>query len=182
VPSALTPISGPANRSQCLPVSSQRGASPSSLRAIGSRSPRLAATITRVSAPLGARCTRSGGVILLDLDAVAAPAGTAWHAGCGGGRPQLVAQEVRSYLLAQRTAEVIPTVAALRTWPSEVVDLELQRLDVRLPALDPVVRIPNSPALCTAWSASSCIRPRCGYSNSQAPLAARPTPMRYGPL
>jgi hypothetical protein len=100
----------------------------------------LAATITRVSAPLGARCTRSGGVILLDLDAVAAPAGTAWHAGCGGGRPQLVAQEVRSYLLAQRTAEVIPTVAALRTWPSEVVDLELQRLDVRLPALDPVVR------------------------------------------
>jgi hypothetical protein len=37
----------------------------------------------------------------------------------------------RSFLLAQRTAEVIPTVAAVRTWPSEVVDLELQRLDVR---------------------------------------------------
>ena len=53
---------------------------------------------------------------------------------------QLVAQEVHSFLLAQRTAELVPTVAALRTWASEVVDLELQRLDVRLPGLDPAVR------------------------------------------
>ena len=52
----------------------------------------------------------------------------------------LVAQEVRSYLLAQRTAEVIPTVAALRKWAADVVDVELQRLDGRLPELDSAVR------------------------------------------
>jgi glutamyl-tRNA reductase len=69
-------------------------------------------------------------VILLDLDALA-PAGTACTPDAVEAARQLVAQEVRSYLLAQWTAEVIPTVAALRTWRSEVVDLELRRLDVR---------------------------------------------------
>jgi glutamyl-tRNA reductase len=52
----------------------------------------------------------------------------------------LVAQEVRSYLLAQRTAEVIPTVAALRKRAADVVDAELLRLDTRLPGLDSAVR------------------------------------------
>jgi len=52
----------------------------------------------------------------------------------------LVAQEVRGYLLAQRTAEVIPTVAALRKWAADVVDAELLRLDGRLPGLDSAVR------------------------------------------
>ncbi|HEX5144498.1 MAG TPA: glutamyl-tRNA reductase [Mycobacterium sp.] len=52
----------------------------------------------------------------------------------------LVAQEVCSYLLAQRSAEVIPTVAALRKRAADVVDVELLRLDGRLPGLDSAVR------------------------------------------
>jgi glutamyl-tRNA reductase len=52
----------------------------------------------------------------------------------------LVAQEVRSYLVAQRTAEVTPTVTALRKRAAEVVDAELLRLDGRLPGLDTAVR------------------------------------------
>lgn len=53
---------------------------------------------------------------------------------------RLVAQEVRAYLVAQRTAEVTPTVAALRRRAAEVVDAELLRLDGRLPGLDTAVR------------------------------------------
>jgi glutamyl-tRNA reductase len=81
------------------------------------------------------------GVTLLDLSAVArrmqqrdtgSDAVSAAH--------RLVAQEVRSYLAAQRTAEVTPTVAALRKRAAEVVDAELLRLDGRLPGLDAAVR------------------------------------------
>ncbi|HKR49504.1 MAG TPA: glutamyl-tRNA reductase, partial [Pseudonocardiaceae bacterium] len=53
---------------------------------------------------------------------------------------RLVAQEVRTYLVGQRTAEVTPTVTALRKRAAEVVDAELLRLDGRLPGLDPAVR------------------------------------------
>jgi len=53
---------------------------------------------------------------------------------------RLVADEVRGYLLAQRTAEVTPTVTALRKRATEVVDAELLRLDGRLPGLDTGVR------------------------------------------
>jgi glutamyl-tRNA reductase len=53
---------------------------------------------------------------------------------------RLVAQEVRSYLVAQRTAKVIPTVAALRKRAAEVVDAELLRLNDRLPTLSIDVR------------------------------------------
>jgi glutamyl-tRNA reductase len=52
----------------------------------------------------------------------------------------LVAQEVQGYLLAQRSAEVIPTVAALRKWAGEVVNAELLQLNHRLPELDSAVR------------------------------------------
>jgi glutamyl-tRNA reductase len=47
----------------------------------------------------------------------------------------LVAAEVRRYLAAQRSAEVTPTVVALRQRASEVVDAELLRLGARLPGL-----------------------------------------------
>jgi glutamyl-tRNA reductase len=53
---------------------------------------------------------------------------------------RLVAQEVRNYLVGQRTAEVAPTVTALRKRAAEVADAELLRLDGRLPGLDPAVR------------------------------------------
>ncbi|MGH3868368.1 MAG: glutamyl-tRNA reductase [Pseudonocardiaceae bacterium] len=52
----------------------------------------------------------------------------------------LVSQEVRAYLVTQRTVEVTPTVAALRRRAAEVVDAELLRLDGRLPGLDAAVR------------------------------------------
>jgi glutamyl-tRNA reductase len=81
------------------------------------------------------------GVILLDLNAVAR---RLEQRGTGSDVVSaahcLVAQEVRQYLAAQRTAEVTPTVAALRKRAAEVVDAELLRLDGRLPDLDAAVR------------------------------------------
>lgn len=53
---------------------------------------------------------------------------------------RIVAEEVRAYLVAQRAAEVTPTVTALRQRAAEVVDAELLRLDGRLPDLDAAVR------------------------------------------
>ncbi|MCP2261722.1 glutamyl-tRNA reductase [Streptoalloteichus tenebrarius] len=53
---------------------------------------------------------------------------------------ELVAEGVRAYLAAQRSAEVTPTVTALRRRAAEVVDAELLRLDSRLPELDATVR------------------------------------------
>jgi glutamyl-tRNA reductase len=51
-----------------------------------------------------------------------------------------VLDEVREYLAGQRSAEVTPTVTALRRRAAEVVDAELLRLDHRLPDLDGEVR------------------------------------------
>ncbi|MPZ84135.1 MAG: glutamyl-tRNA reductase [Actinophytocola sp.] len=48
----------------------------------------------------------------------------------------IVAEEVRGYLATQRSAEVTPTVTALRRRAAEVVDAELLRLDSRLPEVD----------------------------------------------
>ncbi|MEV5714492.1 glutamyl-tRNA reductase [Amycolatopsis mediterranei] len=52
----------------------------------------------------------------------------------------IVLDEVRDYLAGQRSAEVTPTVTALRRRAAEVVDAELLRLDNRLPDLDGAVR------------------------------------------
>ncbi|GAA4541558.1 glutamyl-tRNA reductase [Amycolatopsis samaneae] len=52
----------------------------------------------------------------------------------------IVLDEVRDYLAGQRSAEVTPTVTALRRRAAEVVDAELLRLDHRLPDLDSGVR------------------------------------------
>jgi glutamyl-tRNA reductase len=52
----------------------------------------------------------------------------------------IVAEELRGFLATQRSAEVTPTVTALRRRAAEVVDTEMLRLDSRLPALDPAVR------------------------------------------
>ncbi len=53
---------------------------------------------------------------------------------------ELVAREAQAYLAAQRSAEVTPTVTALRRRASEVIDAELLRLDARLPELAPGMR------------------------------------------
>jgi glutamyl-tRNA reductase len=52
----------------------------------------------------------------------------------------IIGEEVRAYLAGQRSAEVTPTVTALRKRAAEVVDAELLRLDTRLPELDSAVR------------------------------------------
>jgi glutamyl-tRNA reductase len=81
------------------------------------------------------------GVTLLDLTTVARrleQRGTGPNAVSAA--HHLVAREVRAYLVAQRTAEVTPTVAALRRRAAEVVDAELLRLDGRLPGLEAAVR------------------------------------------
>jgi glutamyl-tRNA reductase len=53
---------------------------------------------------------------------------------------QIVADELSAYLAAQRSAEVTPTVTALRRRAAEVVDAELLRMSGRLPDLAPEVR------------------------------------------
>jgi len=53
---------------------------------------------------------------------------------------QIVADEVNQYLSAQRSAEVTPTVTALRRRAAEVVDAELLRMSGRLPELSQDVR------------------------------------------
>ncbi len=80
------------------------------------------------------------GVTVVDLETLRdrladAPTGRTTHrAGA------ILAEEVRGYLAAQRSAEVTPTVTALRRRAAEVVDAELLRLDSRLPELDEQVR------------------------------------------
>jgi glutamyl-tRNA reductase len=53
----------------------------------------------------------------------------------------IVSQEIAAFLAARSSASVTPTVVALRTMATGVVDTEMQRLFTRLPDLDPDVRI-----------------------------------------
>jgi glutamyl-tRNA reductase len=52
----------------------------------------------------------------------------------------IVAEEIAAFLAARNAASVTPTVVALRTMATGVVDAEMERLRTRLPALDPVIR------------------------------------------
>ncbi len=52
----------------------------------------------------------------------------------------IVAQEIAAFLAARRSATVTPTVVALRTMATGIVDGERQRLLARLPELDAEVR------------------------------------------
>lgn len=49
---------------------------------------------------------------------------------------EIVTQEVAAFLAARRQASVTPTVVALRSMATSVVDAEMARLDGRLPGLD----------------------------------------------
>ena len=48
----------------------------------------------------------------------------------------IVAEEVAAYVSARRQSSVAPTVVALRSMATAVVDAEMERLDARLPELD----------------------------------------------
>jgi glutamyl-tRNA reductase len=52
----------------------------------------------------------------------------------------IVAEEIAAFLAARRAASVTPTVVALRTMATGVVEAEMQRLLSRLPDLDPSAR------------------------------------------
>ncbi|MGZ4535707.1 MAG: glutamyl-tRNA reductase [Nocardioidaceae bacterium] len=52
----------------------------------------------------------------------------------------IVTEEISAFLAARHAANVTPTVVALRTMATGVVEAEMQRLGSRLPDLDPEVR------------------------------------------
>ncbi|TCJ24349.1 glutamyl-tRNA reductase [Nocardioides jejuensis] len=57
-----------------------------------------------------------------------------------GGVRQIVAEEITAFASARRQASVTPTVVALRTMATGVVEAEAERLWTRLPDLDEAVR------------------------------------------
>lgn len=75
------------------------------------------------------------GVVLVDLESLQRDPGASAAAADTAAAEQIVAAELAGYLAAQRSAEVIPTVTALRRRAAEVVEAELLRLDTRLPGL-----------------------------------------------
>ena len=66
------------------------------------------------------------------------------HDGSGGAEVlevrRILGEEVTAFLAARRQASVTPTVVALRSMATSVVDAEMTRLDSRLPDLDPELR------------------------------------------
>jgi len=83
---------------------------------------------------------RLPGVTVIDLDTLHERlSGLAGGADVARAR-QIVADELTTFLAAQRAATVTPTVTALRQLAAEVVAAELLRLESRLPELDGAVR------------------------------------------
>lgn len=80
------------------------------------------------------------GVTVVDLIALQRRLATGERGAAVTVAQELVAEEAHAYLAAQRSAEVTPTVTALRRRASEVIDAELLRLDTRLPGLEAPVR------------------------------------------
>ncbi|MHA6624338.1 glutamyl-tRNA reductase [Pseudonocardia sichuanensis] len=80
------------------------------------------------------------GVSVIDLVALQCRLATGERGSAVAAAQELVAEEAQAYLAAQRSAEVTPTVTALRRRASEVIDAELLRLDSRLPDIEPGVR------------------------------------------
>jgi glutamyl-tRNA reductase len=80
------------------------------------------------------------GVTVVDLAALQAKLAAGERGTAVSAAQELVAEEAQAYLAAQRSAEVTPTVTALRRRASEVIDAELLRLDSKLPELDGQVR------------------------------------------
>ena len=87
-----------------------------------------------------ARVDELPGVAVVDLAALQRRLSVGNRDAAVAAAQELVAEEAQAYLAAQRSAEVTPTVTALRRRASEVIDAELLRLDSRLPDLEPKVR------------------------------------------
>lgn len=80
------------------------------------------------------------GVTLVDLAGLAASASSGVAPRDVEDVRAIVAEEVARFEAGSRAARVTPTVVALRTMATEVVDSELERLAARRPDLDPEVR------------------------------------------
>jgi glutamyl-tRNA reductase len=80
------------------------------------------------------------GVTLIDLAVLAAGLGGDGESAEVADVRTIVAEELSAFLAARRSASVTPTVVALRTMATGVVEAELQRLLARLPDLDETAR------------------------------------------
>jgi glutamyl-tRNA reductase len=80
------------------------------------------------------------GVLLIALDTLAADLEHAPGGADVDGVRAIVAQELAAFLTARSVQSVTPTVVALRTMATGVVEAELTRLGARLPDLDDVSR------------------------------------------
>jgi glutamyl-tRNA reductase len=79
------------------------------------------------------------GVALIDLARLAELVNSGEHSDVLAVR-DIVTEEITAFLAARSSAGVTPTVVALRTMATGIVDAEMQRLVTRLPGLDPAVR------------------------------------------
>ncbi|MEP7090324.1 MAG: glutamyl-tRNA reductase [Nocardioidaceae bacterium] len=79
------------------------------------------------------------GVVLFDLARLAEVVNDGEASDVASVR-EIVSQEITAFLAARSAATVTPTVVALRTMATAIVDAEMQRLSSRLPDLDPAVR------------------------------------------
>lgn len=80
------------------------------------------------------------GVALIDLRLLAEQLREGDAAREVDGVRDIVGQEISAFLAARRQASVTPTVVALRTMATGVVEAEIERLVQRLPDLDPAAR------------------------------------------
>jgi glutamyl-tRNA reductase len=101
---------------------------------------RLAIVDLGLPRDVDARVADLPGVAVVDLAALQRRLSSGDRGVAVAAAQQLVAEEAQAYLAAQRSAEVTPTVTALRRRASDVIDAELLRLDSRLPDIEPKVR------------------------------------------
>ncbi len=80
------------------------------------------------------------GVSLIALAGLAEQVNEGAGAGYVGAVRDVVGQEISAFLAARRSASVTPTVVALRSMATGVVDTEMERLLARLPGLDPQIQ------------------------------------------
>ena len=80
------------------------------------------------------------GVSLIDLASLAEELEQAGERSEVAEVRRIVGQELQAFLAARHAAAVTPTVVALRTMATGVVETELQRLAGRLPELDDAAR------------------------------------------
>lgn len=80
------------------------------------------------------------GVMLIDLARLAHEVNEGEGAADVAAVRDIVSQEIAAFLSARRSANVTPTVVALRTMATGVVDAEVERLLTRLPDLDPQIQ------------------------------------------